>query len=86
MYNKSKSVNNMVENVKYFSKLGIKYLKIEPVHISEICRGDKTLIPKPKEFVDNFIKMLNFIAENDMDIKIDSSFFFETNPRILLRH
>jgi len=71
----SKSVNSMVENVRYFSELGIKYLKIEPVHMSEICRGDNSLIPNPQEFVDNFIKMLNFIAENDLDIKIDSSFF-----------
>lgn len=70
----SKNVNNMVENVKYFSELGIKYLKIEPVHISEICRGDKSLIPKPIDFVYNFIQVLKFIAENDLDIKIDSSF------------
>ncbi|MCL0086805.1 radical SAM protein, partial [Thermodesulfovibrionales bacterium] len=68
----SKSVNNMVENVRYFSELGIKYLKIEPVHMSEICRGDESLIPKPKEFVDNFISMLKFIAEKALDIKIDS--------------
>jgi len=71
----SKNVNNMVENIQYFNKLGIKYLKIEPVHMSKISRGDNSLIPKPREFVDNFIKMLNFIAEKGLDIKIDSSFF-----------
>lgn len=71
----SKNVNDMVENIRYLSNLGIKYVKLEPVHMSRICRGDNNLIPNPKNFVDNFIKMLTFINDNELDIKIDSSFF-----------
>ncbi len=71
----SKNVNNILENIIYLQKLGVRCLKIEPVHISKISRDTPQLLPKPKDFVDNFTKSLIYIAHNNLDLKIDSSFF-----------
>lgn len=70
----SQSAGSMVESVDYFANLGVKTLKIEPAHISEISRGDKGLTPSPKDFVDNFVKTVEYIVTNALPIKLDMSY------------
>jgi len=70
----SDSVMQMADNVQYFADLGVESLKIEPVHMSEVSRGDSNLVPKPKVYVDQFIKMLRHIVENKLSIKIDTQY------------
>lgn len=69
------SVRKMTETATYLSQLGVSVLKIEPVHISEISRGDSSMIPTPKEFADNFLVMLKYIMDNNLKMKIDTGFF-----------
>ncbi|MFA5360375.1 MAG: radical SAM protein [Candidatus Paceibacterota bacterium] len=71
----NESVRKMAETVAYVSQLGISVLKIEPVHISEISRGDSSMIPTPQEFVNNFLVMLEYIVDHNLKIKIDTGFF-----------
>lgn len=71
----SESVHQMIETVAYLAELGVKVLKIEPVHISKISRGGKAMVPTPKDFVDNFAKMLKYVATNKLKLKVDTGFF-----------
>lgn len=70
----SETVNSLNENVNYFANLGVKTLKIEPVHMSENCRGFQKLTPSPEKFAKNFIEMLKYILLNGLPIKIDTSY------------
>ncbi len=71
----SKSVMKMVESTKYFADLGAKTIKFEPAYITDSCRGEKGLTPSPVDYVRNFIRVLDFIRENKLEIKIDTSYF-----------
>jgi len=68
------SVLNMAESVRQIANLGVKYVKIEPVHYSIISRGSPDLVPKIDTFVEQFLSTILMILDNDLDIKIDNSF------------
>lgn len=68
------SVKLMGASVTHIADLGVKYIKIEPVHHSMICRGEEELVPDHNTFVDNFINTINLILESNLKVKIDNSF------------
>lgn len=67
------SVLAMSESVRYIASLGVKYIKIEPVHYSVLARGEKELVPEPEKYVENFITTINLILNNGLEVKIDNS-------------
>jgi len=69
----NESVTVMSESVEYIASLGVKYIKIEPVHYSILARGEKKLVPAPKKYVENFIATVNLILNKGLDVKIDNS-------------
>jgi len=71
----SKSIEQLVDSIKYFNELGAKVVKVEPVHISTISRkGEELASPRPEQFVRNFIKAIKYIIDNDLKIKLDTAF------------
>jgi len=69
------SINKLVDTIRYFHELGVKTVKVEPVHISDISRKNENLkSPTPTQFVNKFIEALKYIAENNLDIKLDTAF------------
>jgi uncharacterized protein len=67
-------VAHMIESIELISSLGVRYIKIEPVHSSILSRGEQSLVPNLQEFVEMFISSLKWITEHDLPIKIDNSF------------
>lgn len=70
----SQSVESMTTSAEYFGSLGVKTLKVEPVHMSMTCRGDKELTPSPEYFAGGLIAMLRYIVDNRLPIKVDTSY------------
>jgi len=70
----NQSVKKMPASVEYIANLGVKYIKIEPVHYSTLSRGEKTLVPSLESFVESFVNTVNLILERNLEIKIDNSF------------
>jgi uncharacterized protein len=70
----NQSVTRMLESVKHIASLGAKYIKIEPVHVSVISRGEKDLIPDLDLFIENFINTIKYVADQGIDVKIDNSY------------
>lgn len=68
------SLRRMRESVLAISNLGARYIKIEPVHASVLSRADQTLVPDLNEFVDRFVEVIEYIIQNNLDVKIDNSF------------
>jgi len=69
------SANYIIDTIQHLSKLGVKLIKIEPVHISEISRKSNQLKPPtPQQFVDKFIEALEYIMRNKLDMKLDTAF------------
>jgi radical SAM protein with 4Fe4S-binding SPASM domain len=64
----------MIESIERISSLGVRYIKIEPVHHSALSRGEKSLVPDLEEFVEMFLSSLKWITEHGLSVKIDNSF------------
>lgn len=69
----NESVTAMPKSVEYITSLGVKYIKIEPVHYSIFTRGEKNLVPELKKYVENFITTVNLILNKGLEVKIDNS-------------
>lgn len=68
------STARMIESIERIASLGVRYVKIEPVHNSVLSRGEQSLVPDLEEFVAMFITSLKWIAEHELPVKIDNSF------------
>lgn len=71
----SRNVGRMKEIVILLTKLSVKNIKLEPAHISENTRGNKSLTPLARDYVSNFIDTLKFIRKEKLDVKLDTAFF-----------
>lgn len=69
-----RSVEQMTESVSLIAGLGVRFVKIEPVHSSVLSRGDAMLTPDPNRFVEQFLITVRHILESNLDMKIDNSF------------
>lgn len=67
-------VTRMIESIERIASLGVRYIKIEPVHNSVLSRGEQSLVPNLEEFVEMFISALRWIVEHELSVKIDNSF------------
>ena len=67
----NESVVAMSESVEYIASLGVKYIKIEPVHYSVLARGEKKMVPVPEKYVENFIATVDSILDKGLEVKID---------------
>ena len=76
----SESINSMTESIYKVVALGCKVLKIEPVLISEISRGSKSLETKPSIYAKKLLEAIQLIADEALPLQIDTGFF--TKPSI----
>jgi len=74
----------MKEIAEDIANLGIKTIKLEPVYITPNSRGNLDLNVRPVDFAQNIIIIIRNLKNKNLDIKIDTAFFFKTNFRTLL--
>jgi uncharacterized protein len=68
------SVPRMIESIELIASLGVRFIKIEPVHNSVLSRGEQSIVPDLDEFIPMFLSSLKWIVEHDLPVKIDNSF------------
>jgi len=66
-------VNSMTNSVEQIANFGVEYIKIEPVHFSILCRGEKRLVPDIEEYAKNFIDTIQLIIDKSLGVKVDNS-------------
>ncbi len=71
----SLNVSQMKEMASEFYDLGVRTIKMEPVYITDNSRGNQKLNVSPSDFVSNFLDMIKYIREKNLDIQVDSAFF-----------
>lgn len=69
----NQGVNTISDSVEQVASFGVEYIKIEPVHFSVLCRGEKGLMPEVEKYAENFIKAIQLIADKNLEIKVDNS-------------
>ncbi len=71
----NESLGCLRDTVSEISKLGVKVIKIEPMLATAISRGSKSLMPNPIKYADALLDTIRFVADTDMDMKIDTAYF-----------
>lgn len=66
-------VNAISDSVEQIADFGVEYIKIEPVHFSVLCRGEKRLVPDIGEYAENFINAIKSVIDKNLKVKIDNS-------------
>lgn len=71
----SNSVNKMQEIVKELEYNNVKVVKFEPCLMTDVSRGEKNLQPDPKLFAEKLVEIIEYVANNNIDLMIDSGYF-----------
>lgn len=69
------TVTKMREIVNELINLKVKVVKLEPCLINDISRGTKQLQPSAKDYANNLIDVIEYVANNELDILIDTGYF-----------
>lgn len=71
----SKNINDLSNLVDMLVDLGVKVMKIEPCLMTDISRGNLSLQPDPKEFANKLIEVIEYIADNNLPLLLDTGYF-----------
>lgn len=76
----SDTVTKLRDIVNILCKFGVKVVKFEPCLMTDVSRGTKNLQPDPKTFANRLLDVIEYIAENELDLLVDTGYF--TKPTI----
>ncbi len=71
----SKTVNKMREIIDEMKNIGVKVIKFEPCLMTDVSRGEISLQPNPKEYALALVDAIEYVANNNIDIMIDTGYF-----------
>lgn len=69
------AVGKMVEALQHLADLDVKIVKMPPMQSSDISRGGRSMVPPTEEYAEEFLHMLDYIAERNLPIKVDTGYF-----------
>lgn len=73
----NEGLRTLRKTVDEIIEMGVKVLKIEPVLITDVSRGGKKMEPNPVEYAENLLNVIRYVAELNVDLKIDTGYFSE---------
>ncbi len=71
----SNTVNKMRKIIDEMKNIGIKVVKFEPCLMTDISRGEISLQPNPKEYALALVDAIEYVANNNIDLMIDTGYF-----------
>jgi len=71
----SKTIDFMKEIVNDICVLGVEVIKFEPVSCTDVSRGENDLEPNPVIFANKLIEVIEYIANNNLPVMIDTGYF-----------
>ncbi len=70
-------LNSLRQTIDEIVALKVKTLKFEPVLITDVSRGTKKMEPNPVKYATALLDAIKYVAELDIDFKIDTGYFAE---------
>lgn len=70
-------INTLRSTVDLLHGLGVRTVKFEPALITDVSRVSGDIEPDPKMYAEALLDVIQYVADENLDLKIDTGFFSE---------